>query len=144
MQKTRQELIDLFVTGYTPTQQDFTNVFDSHVNKSTDVIPLRYVAKITQAGSNAPTVVILVNQLGFEPELSYLGQGQYLVAGAFPVAKTDSYFTNALNGFDGDTDYSKNVYQLNADELFINTGRGEDYWDDQLDGTQVLHIDIYP
>lgn len=48
MKKTRAYLQALFITGYKPTQTDFTNQFDSFVHKDDGaIIPLKITATIS-------------------------------------------------------------------------------------------------
>lgn len=81
-QKTRQYFVDKFVTGYTPSQQDFTDLFDSYLNFTTDGNPRPYdvyVAKITQSGANAPVSTVLENTFGVTFDWVRVSTGLYYI-----------------------------------------------------------------
>ena len=55
-----------------------------------------YSVLLSQAGTNAPTVIILENTLGFVPVWSYQGVGDYRIfeTGGFPDSRTIAFVTN--------------------------------------------------
>jgi len=57
----------------------------------------KYVALMTQSGTDAPTVAVLENTTGQNFTWTYAGVGQYSASGAFTVAKS-AFFTGGVNG----------------------------------------------
>lgn len=78
-----------FQSGDFPTEQDFIDLIDTLENGSTSVYK-RYVALVSQSGTNAPTVIELENTLGASPAWSYEDVGIYniILSNAFTVNKT--------------------------------------------------------
>lgn len=144
---TRAQLTALWITGYTPTQQDYTNLFDSFVNKTTDKPPTyRYKAYLSQSGTDAPVATVVVNTFPTEPVWSYSSTGVYLVtlAGAFTLGKT---FTQ-IDGSDSRatisiTECSK-VFGVNdVDSCVLVTGSGTAKADGKMFSMGVS-IEVYP
>jgi len=57
----------------------------------------KYVALMTQSGTDAPTVAVLENTTGQNFTWTYAGVGQYSASGAFTVAKS-AFFTGGPSG----------------------------------------------
>ena len=63
-ERSRQQLKDIFVTGYTPTQSDWCDVFDSFINASSDNDELRRLIESLGAGGGAPAATLADVELG--------------------------------------------------------------------------------
>jgi len=69
----------------------------------TDVITMqqfpytKYVALLTQSGTDAPTAVVLENTTGQQFTWTYSGVGEYAASGNFVVAKS-AFLTGGING----------------------------------------------
>jgi len=75
----------------------------------------KYVALITQSGTNAPTAEVLENTLGFTPTFSYDGVGSYIIESPnsnFTVSKTVTMMTASGAS-------SMEIASIDADEIFI-------------------------
>ena len=53
-----------------------------------------YAALLTQSGTNAPTVTLSKNTLGFTVSWTRVGVGHYKITGKFPLGKTFPYTAN--------------------------------------------------
>lgn len=78
-----------FETGDFPTQTQFENLIDTLENSSTSIYQ-RYVALLSQSGTNAPTAIVLENTLGGTITFAYVTVGIYTatLTGAFTASKT--------------------------------------------------------
>lgn len=74
-----------------PTKNVIRDKFeDVTTNVSSIIVPLKYIALITQAGTSAPTATIIYNTLGEVPTFNYDGVGDYdlVTVAALFTAKT--------------------------------------------------------
>jgi len=138
-------------TSPLPTTQKFTsgdaNEIKASVNALYDAAPKVYAGYISQSGTDAPTVVELVNELGGTPVFSYDAPGRYIATleGAFGATKTS--FWLGPTKFGGEVIYSALVLQVSSDSddtlLFISGQVGDISADDLLDSA-YFEIKIYP
>lgn len=92
---TKTALKAKFETGDFPTQQDFTDFVDT-------VYPYeKYVALLTQTGTDAPVETILENTLGGTVVWSYQAVGEYraTLAGAFLSGKVVIFHKDLSGGY---------------------------------------------
>ena len=97
----------------------------------------KYVALLTQAGSNPPTAVILENTLGGVPAWSYSSNGTYTatLAGVFTSNKT----TLTISSNDGEVPAAK---RTSADVITVATYLSGVGTDDLLNGN-TFEIIVY-
>ena len=65
-QRTRQDFKELFLTGYTPTQSDWCDVFDSFINRTSDNAELRQLIESLGAGGGATEATLADVETGAE------------------------------------------------------------------------------
>lgn len=141
---TKQQLDDLWITGYVPTQQDYRDVWETFFNGLLSQ-PKIYKVQLSQSGTDAPTAQILQNTLSSAPVWTRTGSGAYTITlpGEFTLGKT--YVS--ISQSDQNTGI-KAYYQNDADSIDIYTYNT--FWaniDDALSGgntTTSLLIEVYP
>lgn len=102
---------------------------------------LKYVALLTQTGTDAPVATVLENTLGGTVVWTYDSQGYYVgtLAGAFTVNKTTLLIANNTSVSDA---YS--VARIDANSIGVESGTAAPTnEDDKLNGTFV-EIRVYP
>jgi hypothetical protein len=126
---------------YEGTQQDLDEVLAARK------APKVYAGYISQSGTDAPTVVELVNELGGTPVFSYDAPGSYIVtlAGAFPPTKTSQFL--GLIGPGSEPVGSGAVlimHPQSGDTMIIVSGIIADSTTDDLLSSAYFEIKIYP
>lgn len=94
---TKTALKAKYQTGDFPTEQDFIDFIDT-------VYPYeKYVALLTQTGTNAPVATVLENTLGGTVVWGRTTDGSYTatLSGAFTSAKTVVFCTGGTADYDG-------------------------------------------
>ncbi len=138
-------------TSPLPTTQKFTsgdaNEIKASVNALYDAAPKVYAGYISQSGTDAPTVVELVNELGGTPVFSYDAPGSYIatLAGAFPPTKTSQFL--GLIGPCSEPVGSGAVlimHPQSGDTMIIVSGIIADSTTDDLLSSAYFEIKIYP
>lgn len=92
---TKAALKAKYQTGDFPTEQDFIDFIDT-------VYPYeKYVALLTQTGTDAPVATVLENTLGGTVVWTYASQGEYraTLAGAFTTSKTFIIYGELNSGY---------------------------------------------
>lgn len=138
-------------TSPLPTTQKFTsgdaNEIKASVNALYDAAPKVYAGYISQSGTDAPTVVELVNELGGTPVFSYDIPGQYIatLAGAFGATRTSFWLGPAVSGDAIIPDATVLSVSAETDNtlLFISGKVGDTSFDDILNSA-YFEIKIYP
>jgi len=100
-----------------------------------------YIALLTQAGTDAPTAVVLENTLGGTPVWSYVGTGNYLItlSGVFIENKTVPYITPTNNSSQYRL-YWNNVNSLELDTTTFAADAGQD----EILFKTTVEIRVYP
>jgi hypothetical protein len=104
----------------------------------------KYVALLTQTGTNAPTATVLENTLGVVPTFEYAGIGDYriLATGLFIQSKTWYNITNTgPNGFGGQL---VTMEYLSTDRLTINSGTTDGNGANDYLVNCPIEIRVYP
>lgn len=121
------------------------NEIIDYINGDNGLGTKRYVALLSQSGTDAPNATILVNTLGVVPVWSYDDVGQYIITaeGKFTLLKT------AVKVSQTDTDGGKRmVYQHDEDSitLFSYDSLGAQNDGELSDGNAytVIEIEVYP
>lgn len=88
-----------FESGDFPDEQDFIDLIDTLAALPSENYN-KYVALLTQSGSNPPVATVLGNTLGGTVVWSYSGVGSYVgtLAGAFTANKTVLFISTAPSG----------------------------------------------
>lgn len=145
---TRAQLTALWITGYTPTQTDYTNLFDSFVNKTTDKPPVyRYKAFIAQSGTDAPVATVVVNTFPGELVWSYSAVGTYFVtlAGVFTEGKTFPMIDGSEGRATSSILHCTKVFGLNdVDSCYLVTGDINGTKSDGKLFSMAVSIEVYP
>jgi len=131
-----------YQTGDFPTEQDFIDLIDTLANDSIAVYK-RYVALLTQAGTNAPVATVLENTIG-NIVWSRGGAGQYYgtLNGQLPADKTFIMLNNGVATTQLITtswNYNDSGDQIAVYVQDVN-GFGQDNW---LNNT-AIEIRVYP
>lgn len=102
-----------------------------------------YIAIINQLGGNAPTAIILKNNIGGTPVWSRTSTGQYILtlAGAFPINNTLVTWGAQSNAFiwGGPVDTPGGI----ADEIYLNTRDATNVYSDSRLYQTPFKIQIY-
>lgn len=124
---------------YGPTVQDALEQLAAEVSS-----PSMYRALLTQSSTDAPSLTVLLNELGGSPVASYVSPGVYRItlSGAFDPDKTLAMISNSYG--DGAT-ISIVSARVDASGNYIEivTGTGQDDIDEILNKTPLL-IEVYP
>lgn len=98
-----------------------------------------YKGLITQAGTAAPTIIILQNTLTAPPVITRAGTGEYLItlANEFPEEKTTFKIQN-----NGELQTETTMYWVDANTIGIGTGVANTPADDKLSKTPI-DITVY-
>lgn len=125
-----------FQSGDFPTEQDFIDLIDT-LGSGTSY--KKYVALLTQTGTNAPIATVLENTLGFTPTYTYVGSGQYTIVSSagFTINKTTQDISN--KGSHALSTEAIGIYYFSSSAIQININGG----DNTLDKTSV-EIRVYP
>lgn len=93
-EQTRTVLKAYFEAGDKPTAAQFGDLIDSCLNYASD-FKIAF-GKVSQTGTNAPTLSFFFNNLGFVPTGAYSGVGSYTIdsVGNFDSAKTVQFIGN--------------------------------------------------
>lgn len=120
------------VAPYYGTQQDALEQLAVNIG----VVPLEYIAKCAQSGTDAPIATILKNTLGVVPVWTREYAGGYLATsvGAFPVAKTET----VLSSCSADGEMILFEVQPQDNNVSIRNVTGVD------ESSFTIHISVYP
>lgn len=124
---------------YGPTVQDALEQLAAEVSS-----PSMYRVLLTQTSTDAPSLTVLLNELGGSPVASYVSPGVYRItlSGAFDPDKTLAIISN--NTGDGAAISIVSAYvDASGNYIEIVTGTGEDNVDEILNKTPLL-IEVYP
>lgn len=125
-------------------------ILDVDVQKAMETIDLlastisqSYIAYVSQSGTNAPTTVEVLNQIG-EPVWSRVGTGTYrlTLAGAFPAGKScpiDDCMMDQLGNF-----YTLNRIDADVMELKTYAAANITALSDNVLSSRYIAIEIYP
>jgi len=124
----------------TSTALDSVVGLEGSTAKQGDSLPyLKYIALLSQGGTDAPVATVLENTLGGTVVWTYDAVGSYIgtLAGAFTANKTALMVGNAINGgnYYG-RDNSNDVFLVTFDSSFTES-------DGQLSET-MIEIRVYP
>lgn len=146
--KTRAQLEAIWIDGYTPTQQDFADLFESVINIDTDKAPLyKYKAYLSQSGTDAPVATVVVNTFPAELVWSYSSEGTYLVtlAGAFTEGKTFTQIDGSEGRATSSILHCTKVFGLNdVDSCYLVTGDISGTKSDGKMFSMGVSIEVYP
>jgi len=137
-------------TSPLPTTQKFTsgdaNEIKASVNALYDSAPKVYAGYISQSGTDAPTVVELVNELGGTPVFSYDAPGTYYatLAGAFGAYKTSWWFGPANNTEPESEGLFLKMFSESSDMLTVKSVMDKGVGADDSITNAYFEIKIFP
>ena len=137
------EYVMVFDKGSSEPRKVLKTKFDElYASSGTNGGPKEYIALLTQAGTHAPTTVVIKNTLGGTPVWSYVGFGgnyALTLASTFPLDKTVILMGNTSNS--AADSISSNWTDVNS--ITVRTEVNDVSANDLLTNT-VIHITVYP